>query len=98
MKQEQSLALRIYHDPVYTAVVRAVNYKGMPYRSLSELIETLAKQFDKRRVESACYHLVAFEGQMTVNPKPLAHVSLRAEVRKLAIQLLGPPPEDREAF
>jgi hypothetical protein len=87
----------MYEDPCYGEIVQAVGYRGMTYRELTELIETLAKRFDKLRVESATYHLVTFEGQMTCNPKPLAQVSLRAEVRKLAWQLLGPPPESSES-
>lgn len=34
---------------------------------------------------------------MTTKPPPLAQVTLRAEVRSLAWQLLGPPPEHPEA-
>ena len=33
---------------------------------------------------------------MTATPKPLAEVRLRAEVRKVAFQLLGPAPEHPE--
>lgn len=58
----------------------------------------LSKQFDKVKVESAIYHLVTYEGQMTVNPKPLAEVRLRDDARKACWQLLGPPPEKKEAF
>jgi hypothetical protein len=58
---------------------------------LQKLIETQG-----RKAESASWHLVTFEGQMTTNPKPLAEVRLRAEVRKLCWMLLGPPPDHPE--
>jgi hypothetical protein len=84
---------RLYFDPVYVAVAREIGYKGCTVRELGQKIEDLSKQFEKRLVESATYHLCTFEGQMTCNPSPLAHVSLRSEVRRLCWQLLGPPPE-----
>jgi len=95
---EKPLWHRIYFDPVYTAVARAVGYAGCTYRCLAEIIEDLANQFDKRAVESAIYFLVTLEGLMTCNPKPLADVKLRAEARILYWQLLGPPPEKQEEF
>jgi hypothetical protein len=97
MQREAPLWQRIHDDPCYVEVVRAVGYGGMTYRELTELIEKLALRFSKTRVESATYHLVTFEGQTTCNPNPLAQVSLRANVRTLAWQLLGPPPEHPEA-
>jgi hypothetical protein len=93
MNHERPLYLRLYFDAVYVAVARAVGYQGCTYRRLTEIIEELAKEFPKVQVESATYHCLTFEGQMTCNPKPLAKVELRTEVRKLCWQLLGPPPE-----
>ncbi len=93
MTHEKPLWHRLYFDAEYAAVARAVGYAGCTYRRLAEIIEELATQFDKRKVESATYFLVTFEGQMTCNPRPLAEVKLRSEVRKLCWQLLGSPPE-----
>ena len=93
MVQETPLWHRIYFEKHYTDVCRAVGYLGCSYRRLTEIIEELGKIHDKQKVESAIYHLVTFEGQMTVKPKALTHVSLRSEARKLCWQLLGPPPE-----
>jgi hypothetical protein len=98
MAKEQPLWHRIYFDPVYTEIARAIGYAGCTYRDMLALLEPLGERFGKQRVESATYHLVTFEGQMTCNPKPLAQVSLRAEVRKLCWQLLGPPPETEDEF
>jgi hypothetical protein len=44
------------------------------------------------------YHLLTYEGQMRCNPPPSAHVAFRTQVRRLAFQLLGPPPEQEDAF
>src|ERR1700676_5528304 len=96
MIKTQALWERLYQDTVYTAIVRAVGYNVITYRELSDLIETLGQTHGKTRVESACFHLVTFEGQNCCNVKPLAEVKLREEVRKLSWQLLGPPPEDPE--
>jgi hypothetical protein len=76
---------RLYRDPVYIAVARAIGYQGCTVRELGEKITALGKQFDQREVESAIYFFVSFEGQMRCNPP-------RPEVRKLCIQFLGPPP------
>jgi hypothetical protein len=97
MQREAPLWQRIHDDPCCIEVVRAMGYGGMTCRELTELIEKLALRFSKTRVESASYQVVTFEGQMTCNPKPLAQVSLRVNVRTLAWQLLGPPPEPPEA-
>lgn len=98
MEKERPLWQRIYFDPVYTAVAREIGYQGCLYRDLVQKIEALSQRFDKMKVESAIYHLVTFEGQMTCNPKPLAQVAFREDVRKLMWQLLGPPPEKQAEF
>jgi hypothetical protein len=84
---------RLYEEREWYELARAIGYEGCTYRQLNEKIEELGKHFDKRKLESAAYHLVTFEGQMTVKPKPLVKVEFRSEIRKLCWQLLGPPPE-----
>ena len=93
MHKERPLWDRLYQRPEYYELVRRVGYKGCRYRDLVKFIEELGKLYGKQRCESASYHCVIFEGQMTTNPKPLAEVKLRAEVRKLSHQLLGPDPD-----
>lgn len=97
MPKERPLWHRLYFDPVYTAVARVIGYEGFYYREMEEKLQPLYDRFDKVRVESAVYYLATYEGQMTVNPKPLVPVSLRPNVRKLCFQLLGPPPEPNKA-
>src|SRR5687768_9470999 len=98
MNKEQPLWHRMYFREEYVAVCKLVGYAGLTYRDLQEKLEPLFRQLGKARVESAVYHLCTFEGQMTVNVKPLTHVSLRREVRELAWQMLGPPPETWDRY
>jgi hypothetical protein len=96
MSKDKPLWERLYRDEVYTEITRIIGYTGCYYRELAEKLHPLRERFGKVQVESAAYHVVTFEGQMTCTPKPLAEVRLRAEVRQLAWQLLGPPPESPE--
>lgn len=91
MNKEKALWERLYQDEAYIELARFVGYAGLTYRELIEKREPLRQKFGNPRIDSATYILVTFEGERTVNPKPLAHVSLRPEVRKLCRQLLGPP-------
>ncbi len=98
MSKDVALLDKIYFWPEYSAVARAVGYAGMTYIQLTQVIEDLATQFPKAKVESAIYHLTTFEGQMTVHPPPLAQVKFREHVKPLLWQLLGPSPEQEDAF
>lgn len=89
---------RLYYEACYVEIARIVGYSGLAFRDLMDRLESLHKRFGSTEVESAVYHIVTYEGQMTSNPKPLAEVKLRPEVRRLCFQLLGPAPEQMEAF
>ena len=93
MTKQKPLWERLYREPAYYELARKVGYAGCTYRQFCEHIEDLGKLHGKTRVESASWHLFTFEGESTVNPKPLAKVSLRQQVRKICHQLLGPDPE-----
>lgn len=98
MEKEKPLWHRIYCSPVYTDIARIVNYSGITYRDLMDKLDPLRQQFGGQSVDSAVFHLATYEGDTTCNVKPLAHVRLRDEARRLCWQLLGPPPEKLEAF
>jgi len=98
MKNDKPLWERLYHDECWIELARLVGYAGLTYRDLITRSEPLRQKFGNQRVDSATYQLTTFEGQMTVNPKPLADVQLRPEIRKLCWQLLGPPPEAFDWF
>lgn len=95
MQKELPLWHRIYFDAAYTDIVRLVGYAGLPCRDFERQLQKLIEKHG-RKAESASWHVVTFEGQMGVKPPPLAQVTLRQEARKLAWQLLGPPPEHPE--
>ena len=98
MNKEKPLYERLYTDEVFIEFVRLIGYQGCTYRDMIARIEPLCKKFGNERLSSATYFLVTFEGDKTCNPKPLAQVSLRPDVRKLCFQLLGPPPEDWDRY
>jgi hypothetical protein len=98
MYKEKPLWERLYREPEFYSLARAVGYLGCTYRELTEKIDELAKTYDKRKLESASRYLLTFEGQMARDAKPLAHVSLREDAKKVCWQLLGPPPEKWDEF
>lgn len=98
MKKEKPLWEKLYFDAEYVEIARLIGYQGTTYRDMLKMLEPLEAKFGKVRVHSAVHFLVIFEGQMTCNPRPLAEVKLRPEVRRLCWSLLGPPPEQMEAF
>lgn len=98
MKTETPLWERLYHSECWIELARIVGYAGITYRDLLEQAKPLRARFDGQAVDSAVHHLVTFEGDRTCNPKPLAHVQLRPEIRKICWQLLGPPPEQWDTF
>ncbi len=93
MRKDRSLWERMYSDPCYAAVVRAVGYQGCLYRDLVKRLQPLVERFGEQRVETASLHLLFYEGQVLRNAKPLAEVKLREGARKHAVGLLGLPPE-----
>jgi hypothetical protein len=93
MQKQVSLHECLYRDPCWIAVLRAIGYSGCVYRQLHETLAEAVKEFGQQRVDAAVVNLCTYEGQFRVNPPPLTQVQLRAEARKLAWSLLGPPPE-----
>lgn len=98
MKTAMPLWQRLYQDEVYTEVCRLIGYLGCQYRDLWQKLKPAIGKHGQQKVESATAHLLTYDKQFTVNPPPLAHVELRANVRRLCIQLLGPPPEMWDEF
>src|SRR4051794_30529689 len=98
MSKEKPLYERLYTDEAYIEFARLIGYQGCTYRDMIEKTQPLRQKFGNHRIDSATYVLVTFEGDGTCNPKPLAQVSLRLDVRKLCFQLLGPPPEEWDRF
>src|SRR5262245_12058462 len=98
MRTARPLWQRIYQDEVYTEDCRLIGYLGCQYRELWDKLTPAIDRHGQQRVESATAHLLTYDKQFTVNQPPLAQVQLRAEVRRLCMQLLGPPPEKWDEF
>src|SRR4051812_33235758 len=98
MSKEKTLCDRLYTEPAYYELARAVGYRGCTYRQLTEMIDDLGKRHGKAAVERAAWHLVTYEGQNTTAVKSLAKVELQPEARRLCWQLLGPSPEQWDAW
>src|SRR4051812_11026566 len=98
MNKDLPLWHRIYFDACFTTVCRLIGYGGCLYPQLWDKLKPAAEAYGQRRVESATAHLLTYEQQFSVNPPPLAKVELRANVRKLCFQLLGPEPDQWEEF
>src|SRR5437867_4351193 len=92
------LGNRMYFNPVYTEVVRLIGYAGFPFHELNERLKPLAERFGKDKIHEVCRELVTllFRGkEKRSGPQEDAEVRLKPEVRTLAWQLLGPPPEHK---
>src|SRR4051812_34144087 len=89
--KEKPLWWKLYFDPVYPEICRAVGYKGTTYRELLKTTESLASRFDKQHIQKATDEIV-FLTRDAANPKPTTPVKLRDRTVKIAWQLLGDPP------
>lgn len=50
VRKDRSLWERMYSDPCYAAVVRAVGYQGCLYRDLVKRLQPLVERFGEQRV------------------------------------------------
>lgn len=100
MSKDKPLYLRLYGEPAYFELARAVGYAGCTYRELGAAMQAIADRIgiSLHVVRAASADLVTYEGQFAGNPRPLTTVELRPEVRRLCTQLLGLPPELAAAF
>src|SRR5437667_7849618 len=90
------LGNRMYFDERCTEVVRTIGYAGFPFRELDERLKPLAERFGKDQIHEVCRALMTllFAGkEKRSGPQQDAEVRLKPEVRRLAWQMLGPPPE-----
>lgn len=86
MKQ-RPLYDRIYQTPAWYSLIRLLGYAEHPLEDARKLTAPLADQYGLHVMQEAAAVLTEGNADKTT-------VRLRPEVRKLAWQLLGPPPED----
>lgn len=95
------LFMKLYFQEVYTEVARIVGYAGFPRDQLEEKMKDLVVRFGRKRIQEVCSELITlqFNGkEKRSGPREEAEVRLKADVRKLCWQLLGPTPEKMEDF
>jgi hypothetical protein len=89
-RKRQPLYIRMYYEAIYVELVRFIGYGGKPLANAQEFVLALEKKYGRERVIEASEAVSTCEGKaenMTVR--------LTAEARRLAWQLLGPPPEHK---
>lgn len=83
------LYVRMYFNPAYTDLVRLVGYGGLPLLpDARKKIQLLVEKFGEEKLREAEQALIEYD---TSREPGVAR--LTAQARKLAFQLLGPPPE-----
>jgi hypothetical protein len=87
---KENLHLRLYFDPAYTEMARAIGYAGVSLPEAKKKIDTLAKRFDKEKLVKVIEDIARIEGPK--GPNDEGTVYLTEEAQKLCWQLLGPPP------
>ncbi len=94
--KKRPLHERLYRIPVYIAVVRALGYGRFPQREADARLQPLVATFGREGMLAAVHELtvLVFKGEYRRSgPQRDAEVCLSEPARKLAWQLLGPPPE-----
>jgi hypothetical protein len=92
-KRSVALADRLYSWEHYAAVARMVRYETLLYDDAKPYIEELERRFGADKVREA----VADVCRTNWHEQPVT-IGLRPEVRKHCFQLLGPAPEQEDAF
>jgi hypothetical protein len=78
-------------DPALRDIIRMVGYLGMPVPITEERYKQLLAKYDKERLVKASQELIDIDTE-----KKLA--TIRAEVRKHCVAILGPAPEDWDTY
>lgn len=87
--KHKSLMDRLYTEPAYYETVRAVGYHGIAYQDLEQKLAAL--DVSPHLFRAAANQLLMYDG-WPAEAKPETQMRLRAEVRRIAHQLLGPEP------
>src|SRR5437016_5933979 len=83
--KRKPLYLRLYFQSHLTEVVQLLGYDDMPFEVCRERLKPLIKKYGEEKIADACEELLEIDSDKQ------AHVArLKADVSKLAFQLLGP--------
>src|SRR4051812_13707993 len=92
MARTKPLYLRLYHEPHLSDLTRLIGYDGLPVPEAKERLRPLNERYGEQKMKAAAGELLEVDSS---REPPLAR--LKDPVRKLAWQLLGPPPADEPA-
>ena len=98
---KQPLWHRLYFSEIHTEIARLVGYAGFPHDQLEEKMKDLVDRFGRKQIQDVCSELITLHFKGKEKPsgrREDAEVRLKEDVRKLCWQLLGPPPEKKDAF
>jgi hypothetical protein len=88
MAKVRPLYLRLYSEPHLIALVRLIGYQGLAIPEARERLKELNAQYGQEKMKAAAREVIAVD---TSQDPPVAQLTETA--RRLAWQLLGPPPE-----
>lgn len=86
-RKQNPLYLRMYFQTWMTELVQLIGYRDVPIDEAREKLKPLIDRHGKQRMMEACEELV----EVDASKKPTV-ARLKAEVSKLAFQILGPRP------
>jgi hypothetical protein len=87
----KTLATRIQTDPACAAVIKLVGYLGIPIPISQEADQELSGKFTRERVRETIEELLDFDPEARI-------ARLKPGVRRLCRSILGPAPEEWDAF
>ena len=82
--------MRMYFDKCLTEITRIIGYNDVPADKALEQMKPLMERYGKQKVYEATVELLDVD-----STKEPAVTRLKADVRRFAFQLLGPPPDKR---
>jgi hypothetical protein len=88
---KQPLAIRIHSDPAYAELVRIVGYQGTAYPIGREQTERLNAKYGKGKMAEAADELIDYDATAKF-------ARLKPGIRRLCRGLLGPMPDEWDAF
>jgi hypothetical protein len=89
--EKEKLLQQMYSLPHWIAIVRLFAYETLPMDQARKAIKPIAEEYGKDKVAQACETLV----EIVPEKEPFAR--LKTHIRRMAFQILGPPPEQNAA-
>src|SRR5438309_643497 len=91
-KKQAPLYMRMYFQEIYIELVRFIGYGGKHLDEARSFVRDLAAKHGREKAMEVGEEVVIIDQE---SKPPMVH--LKNEVRKLAFQMLGPPPAEATA-